>query len=748
MKIIYMFCSLLLFIPFIVNAQSEYSSTGLREGVDNPSQMNWNYTQSHTNQPVTADTWSPTGPHGITAYCIAANPSNKNVLYVGGLSGLYKSTNGGVNWQVMDPQFNNQSIMAIGVNPTNPSTVFIWSQYCLMRTTNSGVKWDTLIFGYGGGAESIIFDPANSQNMITRSDSIYSSTNGGTTWHGISQGDVSNFAVYKNDVNIIYEISGGQLYRSSNRGQNWSLRTGTLPASLSKLKVSAFNANVLFASSMGWASPGGIYKSIDTGATWQNITPSFLPSNSISQIGIDPLDQNTIFIGGQANGLFKSTDLGATWKPTSNSVQDKYIYGLTIIQDGTIYCAFGGSIYSSADMGNSWQSLNGDLNNIDVFKLIIDSANDNIMYASSLGGMYRSSDGGSTWEQRNTGILDNDLFALTMDQKNTNILYAGSYAGMVYKTTDAGLSWAEKSLGLPGLGKYYIWDLRMHPTNTSWIWTNYSGGTNYQSTDGGEFWSPLTINSQPVRELINGSKTGDILYATVGSPVVLLKSTDSGTSWNYRDTVSITLLTVDPNNSNVLYADSVSYTIKSTDGGFTWKKICPVPGKSYFVNPGNSSIVYIPSWSYGVGRSINAGLNFYSYNAGLPYVNTFTVCSSESHPNRLFVTTYGGGIYTADQSVSDVANQNVDIKLFSLAQNYPNPFNPSTKIEYRIPKTGMVSIKVYNILGKEVVTLVNEEKPSGLYTINFNAGNLPSGIYFYTLKAGSFTETKKLILLK
>jgi photosystem II stability/assembly factor-like uncharacterized protein len=336
-----------------------------------------------------------------------------------------------------------------------------------------------------------------------------------------------------------------------------------------------------------------------------------------------------------------------------------------------------------------------------------------------------------------------------MDQKNTNILYAGTYGGLVYKTTDAGLTWAEKSLGLPGLGKFYLWDLRMHPTNTSWIWTNQSG-PGYQSTDGGEFWSPFTINSKPVYELINGTKSGDILYAISGpSPTVLMASTDSGNTWNYRDSINISLLTVDPNNSNILYADSSSWvTIKSTDGGFTWKRISNYVGQSYSVNPGNSSFIYIPSWGSGVQYSTDAGLNWGSYNNGLPYLNTFTVCSSESHPYKLFVTTFGGGIYTADQSVSDVVNQKPDIKSFSLAQNYPNPFNPSTKIEYRIPKAGMVSIKVYNILGKEVITLVNEEKPSGQYTLNFNAGNFPSGIYFYTLRAGSFTETKKLILLK
>lgn len=85
---------------------------------------------------------------------------------------------------------------------------------------------------------------------------------------------------------------------------------------------------------------------------------------------------------------------------------------------------------------------------------------------------------------------------------------------------------------------------------------------------------------------------------------------------------------------------------------------------------------------------------------------------------------------------------------FLLEQNYPNPFNPSTKIKYSIPQSSNVMIKVYDILGNEIETLVNEEKPVGSYDVKWNAVNLPSGVYFYQIKAGSFTGTKKMILLK
>jgi hypothetical protein len=85
---------------------------------------------------------------------------------------------------------------------------------------------------------------------------------------------------------------------------------------------------------------------------------------------------------------------------------------------------------------------------------------------------------------------------------------------------------------------------------------------------------------------------------------------------------------------------------------------------------------------------------------------------------------------------------------FSLSQNYPNPFNPSTKINYALKTNGQVTLKIYNILGKEVATIVNEVKNAGIYSVDFNASNLASGVYFYTIKAGDFTDTKKMLLLK
>jgi hypothetical protein len=127
-----------------------------------------------------------------------------------------------------------------------------------------------------------------------------------------------------------------------------------------------------------------------------------------------------------------------------------------------------------------------------------------------------------------------------------------------------------------------------------------------------------------------------------------------------------------------------------------------------------------------------------------PSAGTYTVNAGYKNPSRKW------GSASAVFTVSGVDEQLVGLKpeSFKLYSNYPNPFNPVTKIRYGITETVYTTLKVYSILGKEVATLINEEKSPGIYEVNFEAVNLPSGTYIYKLQAGSFIETKKMILLK
>jgi hypothetical protein len=101
-----------------------------------------------------------------------------------------------------------------------------------------------------------------------------------------------------------------------------------------------------------------------------------------------------------------------------------------------------------------------------------------------------------------------------------------------------------------------------------------------------------------------------------------------------------------------------------------------------------------------------------------------------------------------DNSSGVIAENGFTPDGFILYQNYPNPFNPTTNLQYTISSRQFVTLKVYDVLGNEITTLVDEEKEPGSYEVIFNAGNLSSGMYFYTLKIGNYSETKKMLLLK
>jgi plastocyanin len=138
--------------------------------------------------------------------------------------------------------------------------------------------------------------------------------------------------------------------------------------------------------------------------------------------------------------------------------------------------------------------------------------------------------------------------------------------------------------------------------------------------------------------------------------------------------------------------------------------------------------------------------------APAPWEFTHTFTTVGLHP--YYCEPHGGpggqdmaGVIIVQNPVS-VDDEKLIADKFELMQNFPNPFNPSTKIEYRISDRSFVSLKVYNILGDEVATLVNEEKQTGVYNVNFNASGLSSGMYLYKLQAGSFVEMKKMILLR
>jgi ligand-binding sensor domain-containing protein len=152
--------------------------------------------------------------------------------------------------------------------------------------------------------------------------------------------------------------------------------------------------------------------------------------------------------------------------------------------------------------------------------------------------------------------------------------------------------------------------------------------------------------------------------------------------------------------------------------------------------------------TWGIGLAKFDGTNewqIYSNN-----YTTYIYCITMDNSNHLWIGTLYGLSEMIDPSITEIQTKNNFNKpdKYSLSQNYPNPFNPTTNIQFSIPHSGFVTLKVYDVLGNEIRTLVNEEKTAGTYNIEFDGSNLASGIYFYVLRAGDFVQSRKMLIVK
>jgi len=196
--------------------------------------------------------------------------------------------------------------------------------------------------------------------------------------------------------------------------------------------------------------------------------------------------------------------------------------------------------------------------------------------------------------------------------------------------------------------------------------------------------------------------------------------------------------------SNTGWAVGYSGTIiNTTNGGTSW------------IDQSNGSSAHFESvqftnsntgWIAGYNALLNKGVLLKTTNGGLIWEDQLTNIKPWLHSVYLVDSENGWAVGTGG-TILKTTNGGVTFA-FSLYQNYPNPFNPTTTISWQSPVSSWQTLKVYDVLGSEIATLVNEEKPAGSYEINFDAKGLTSGIYFYTLIAGSFRETKKMILLR
>ncbi|GBD90284.1 hypothetical protein BMS3Abin04_01001 [bacterium BMS3Abin04] len=199
--------------------------------------------------------------------------------------------------------------------------------------------------------------------------------------------------------------------------------------------------------------------------------------------------------------------------------------------------------------------------------------------------------------------------------------------------------------------------------------------------------------------------------------------------------------------------------------GFRWMEIYLLEDSTLRTFANNGSIYFQSSMTYSLDTFHTITMVYDSVaQLGKWYIDNMLIDSTSfiidaGNDKNVSVTDFGSGdelngvfddlkIYSLPQTTDVNDNSESSPLPFKLEQNYPNPFNPSTNIKYSIPQEGNVQVKIYGLLGNEIMTLVNGYQKPGNYEISFDGSNLTSGIYFYQIKAGSFTETKKMVLIR
>jgi hypothetical protein len=389
-----------------------------------------------------------------------------------------------------------------------------------------------------------------------------------------------------------------------------------------------------------------------------------------------------------------------------------------------------GTVRTTTGSLNDWVDIYGG----DGFYCLVDYTTSQRVYASSQnGGLGRSTNGGSTFFSATSGLdllYTNWMTPYVMDKNNPLIMYCGTYK--IHRSTNGAASWSQIS---PDLANGHVQNLGTVTTidvaksNPNVIYCGTDDANVWVTTNGGTNWVKIN-NGLPYR-------------------------------W-------VTRVTIHPDSANVCYVTLSGYKVDSTGShiyrtanyGSSWISIKgnlpDAPINDVIIDPADYRTLYIAT-DIAVMQTTNLGTNWSVLGTGFP---TNVPCHDLTlhNPTRtLIVWTHGRSAFKISVPVGIQSTGNEVPVSFNLYQNYPNPFNPVTKIRFSIPpyeggkgdvKGGFVTLKVYDLLGKEIVTLVNQQLKLGTYEVTFDGKDLSSGVYFYRLWADGFTDTKRMVLLK
>lgn len=721
--------------------------------------------------------WMRTGPSTVSTSGMVA--LTNGTLLVGTIGyGVYKSTNGGGNWTASNTGLPaNIGFVNYMVNKND--TVFTIAEnratgyVTTYRSINAGATWLATNTGLPTNQTfGKLFLGPNSLFLPSGINKLYRSIDGGQNWAVANTGLPANVQVdlmARNGDQMyawVSNISGSGvgLCRSVNNGDTWTLVTSTINSLLYPIPWSfAWNGSTMLA-----GTSSGLFRSTNNGTDWTQAAGTGL--EGVITSGMQLVFHNgVLYCGtpgllGGTGYLLKSTNNGNSWSQLTNtlpSYQRRALQAFAGVGD-ILYVGLGVfGVYRTSDGGGTWESRSGGFPLQPVTYSMI-KVGQRILAGTS-SGIYQSSDNGYNWYQSQEGIEPVGYPKITALAANGDTVYAGSDQARAYRSVDGGRTFTSTALQLTSGGAVKAFAF----TGNAVLAIMTTSNAVYRTTNNGVSWTASSTGITSAGGLTVVRIGSDFYLGTVSG---LFKSADGGLNWtrlgatvlvnNFQISGIATLgsdIYVSVYNAGTLTGD----IYKSADNGNSWVKLniafvgsYPSPYSLISMNGNLYTGVYANFSSSATVMQGAAGTTWTDFGQGLVIpgavrVNSFLVNGNELMASFANITGDPFDIWRRTIQTTDVEETGESVpSTFALEQNYPNPFNPETIINYQLSEKGNVTLKVYDVLGKEVASLVKEEKAAGKYEVKFDGSKLVSGVYFYQLRTGKFVETKKFVLMK
>ncbi len=668
----------------------------------------------------------------------------------------------------------------------------------ILRTTNGGASWTkSLDWSYGQlrGVQAVKIHPNFAGRVwAATTEGIFKSVDTGKTWINVSDVPMGTDLLFDMlDSNVVIAAHGNLgsvgsgIYRTLDGGKTWDQLTQGLPVIFGgKILFAQYKAapNVIFASiGNGAVSGTWLCKSTNFGDTWTTVSTFDYSSYQgwySHIVGIDPGDSSKIICGGI--DLFKSTNGGVTvtkksdWAawyfgtplpgepegPTNYSHADHHAIIYDPNNNNKIYFGNDGGVFCSTDGGEKFEGRNGGYQTTQFYNGFSSAWLDSNL---AMGGLQDNAtaiyEGTVAWRR----VIGGDGCMTAMSPTSKDTMYGSSQSLNVLRSTNRGISFGGMSIPSGSITNF-VGPYNLSESNPKVL---YAGRDKiYKTTNGGTNWTTTNANAaldgNPVLTIAIARTHSDTVYASttpVSSRGRMFRTTNGGTAWtNITGTLPDRYLidiAVDPKNSAVVYVTAsgfgTSHLFKSTNAGTSWSDfgigLPDVPTSAVAIDPFNTNNIYVGN-DLGVYISTNGGVSWTSFSDGL-YDATLIMDLSISRKNKAIrAVTHGSGVFERKlfDGTTSVNAERLIVKEFFLEQNFPNPFNPVTTIRYHLSADRFTTLKVYDAVGREVATLVNELKEAGAYTAQFDGGKLPSGIYFARLSCSGKSQMRKLVLMK